>query len=140
MRAHTRLAAEPTSPRAARRFVAGALSESGLGEVGDLAALLVTELVTNAILHARSPVDLTVDLDPSRLRISVGDASDVIPTPRRHSLDAATGRGLQLVAELAQRWGAEPTPAGKSVWFELPVHGSGDPPDRWLDGPDRAAS
>ena len=110
---------EPRSPRAARRFVADALS-SWHGEHWEAAAaLLVTELVTNAVLHARTPITVQLVQAGARLRIEVSDGSPRRPAPRAYDVDATTGRGLALVERLGSRWGVELKAQGKTVWVEL---------------------
>ncbi len=98
-----------------RAFVAG-WGEPGRDEV---AALLVTELVTNALLHARSGPEVTARLDGGRLRVEVTDDSPTPPVRHRRSPRTGTGLGMILVDELASAWGAEPAGTGKVVWFEL---------------------
>jgi anti-sigma regulatory factor (Ser/Thr protein kinase) len=94
------------------------------------AALLLSELATNAILHARSPFTVIVRFDGSSLRIEVGDGSRAEPRVRLHDTsDAPGGRGLMLIDTVAERWGILPTAKGKRVWFELPV-----PPERAAAG------
>lgn len=112
---------EPLSAPSARRFLRSALREWGLDEIEDVATLLATELVTNAVLHARTPVRVLVRRRDRVLRVEVSDSSPAVPAPRRYSAESGTGRGLVLVAELANRWGTEhrPEAAGKTVWFEL---------------------
>lgn len=95
-------------------------------EVTETAVLLLSELMTNAYRHAKvSPgreirARCVLDGD-GRLRVSVTDANDTLPAPREASPEDESGRGLALVAALADDWGAEPRPggAGKTVWFEL---------------------
>lgn len=115
----TRLPAHPTSSRAARRFVAEALARWGCADAADDATLLVSELVTNAIIHARTPVDLIVRRTKGAVRIEVLDDGEGIPEPRVTPPDAPAGRGLGLVQAVASRWGVEERPPGKSVWFEV---------------------
>ncbi len=81
--------------------------------------LLVSELVTNAVLHTRTDPDVTLRLNDGRLWIGVRDGSPVTPAPKRYGPEAATGRGLQLVEQVAARWGVEKASSGKVVWFEL---------------------
>ncbi|MEV4444021.1 ATP-binding protein [Streptomyces mirabilis] len=94
-------------------------------EVTDTAVLLLSELMTNAYRHAKVPAGREIwarcILEEDRLRISVTDANDTLPTPRDASPDDESGRGLTLVATLADKWGTEPRPCGigKTVWFEL---------------------
>ncbi|MEU6093249.1 ATP-binding protein [Streptomyces sp. NPDC047079] len=96
-------------------------------EVTETAVLLLSELMTNAYRHARvSPgreIRARCVLEADRLRVSVTDANDTLPTPRQAGPDDESGRGLTLVAALAEKWGAEPRPAGigKTVWFELRI-------------------
>jgi len=103
----------------ARRFVRARLLD-GATDI-DTATLLVSEVVTNAILHARTTVTLTVEVIDDVVRIAVRDGSPV--QPRIHSFPAtsATGRGLRLLDRLAKRWGvyADPVTGGKVVWFEV---------------------
>jgi anti-sigma regulatory factor (Ser/Thr protein kinase) len=109
------------SPREARAFVADVLSAHDVPEpVADVANLLVSELVTNAVLHARTGCIVTVDVDPGgAVRVAVHDRSRTAPRLRRPRSDAATGRGLVYVDRLANRWGTTLTNDGKAVWFEL---------------------
>ena len=81
--------------------------------------LLVSELVTNAILHARSPIDLALRLSLRTLRVEVRDGSRVAPEQLEPDDGTLAGRGLTLVDFCAERWGVEPTEEGKAVWFEL---------------------
>ncbi len=116
----TRLSAAPTSVAAARRFVREVLSaEHVADETVDTAELLTSEVVTNAIVHARSSPRLVVNLDSRRVRVEVHDASMAVPVRRNASLDALGGRGLAIIDELAQDWGVVAEPTGKLVWFEL---------------------
>ena len=96
-----------------------ALHESGHEGLDDIATLLASELVTNAVLHARSAVELRLHIDGGRVRVEVHDGSAMPVTPRHFTSDAATGRGLLLVTELAAAWGSDVGPDGKCVWFEL---------------------
>lgn len=90
-------------------------------EVTETAILLVSELATNAIRHGSPPVRLAVRLDGSRLRVEVTDCSPTLPLVGRSDSELASGRGLQIVQELAARWGSQATRSrlGKTVWFEL---------------------
>jgi anti-sigma regulatory factor (Ser/Thr protein kinase) len=107
-------------PRA-RRYVRQALGDSdGLTDI-DTATLLVSELVTNAILHARTAVVVTVRSHAGDVRIEVHDRSGHSPRQHAFSASSATGRGLRLIESLAKRWGVEPDRdgAGKTVWCEV---------------------
>jgi two-component sensor histidine kinase len=85
----------------------------------EIAALLVTELVTNAVLHARTAIVLAVDCTRGRVLIRVADESTALPRHRTYGADASTGRGIALVEELATAWGVERSPRGKEVWCEI---------------------
>lgn len=118
--------AEPGAVRSARAVVRGQLHGWDLDSVADLAALLVSELVTNSLRHATGPIGVRL-LRPAAL----GDAlrvevSDPLPDPPRERVAHAedeSGRGLQLVAGSSRRWGTRPGAQGKTVWFELAVPG-----------------
>jgi anti-sigma regulatory factor (Ser/Thr protein kinase) len=106
----------------ARQFVADSLSALG-PEVSEMAALLVSELATNAVVHATSDFAVTV-LYPTptgRVRVEVVDGVPGEPMPLRPPPTALHGRGLLLVASLADEWGVEGTDSevGKTIWFEL---------------------
>lgn len=113
------LPAEAASVPAARRFVSRALEPLGADDAAFNAALLVSELVTNGVLHARTPVTVGVDVTDDTIRVTVSDGSPAGLRQRRHAPDAGTGRGLMLVERLALRWGIDPRRDGKTVWFEL---------------------
>jgi len=86
----------------------------------DTVLLLVSEVVTNAVLHARSAVRLTIEDREGVVRIEVHDRSPIPPRMHRLRLASATGRGLRLLEQLSLSWGVEPgTGTGKIVWFEV---------------------
>ncbi|MGP4002588.1 ATP-binding protein [Streptomyces sp. 8N706] len=95
------------------------------GETADTACLLLSELMTNAHTHARVPRGREIGVRFARydglLRVEVADASVQRPTPRTPSADEEHGRGLALVAALAERWGVCPRRhgIGKAVWAEI---------------------
>jgi CheY-like chemotaxis protein len=118
--ARTRLGRNAASPRAARRFVTEALRMWDLDELADSVTLLVSELVTNAIVHAGSDVEVLVRLTGETACVEVTDSSEAPPTPREAMLDETSGRGLALVEAMARRWGVRRLPdGGKTVWFEV---------------------
>jgi anti-sigma regulatory factor (Ser/Thr protein kinase) len=92
-------------------------------QFADDAVLLLSELVTNAVLHAGTDIEVTVQLDKDVLRVEVRDGDARLPTVRHYSLLSGTGRGLALVAQTARSWDVEPLPTGKRVWFELEASG-----------------
>jgi hypothetical protein len=86
----------------------------------DTAILLTSELVTNAVIHAAgSVITLVVSCSRDQVRVDVHDTSCVLPEMADVPADAESGRGLHLVASLAQEWGYYRTPAGKAVYFTL---------------------
>lgn len=88
----------------------------------DMVVLLANELVTNAILHAGSDIDVVVDITGARVRVEVRDRARRAPVRRRAEPTSSAGRGLALVEALASDWGVEPIPGdGKAVWFEVPA-------------------
>jgi two-component sensor histidine kinase len=87
----------------------------------DDALLVVEELVANVLDHARTRFELIVRLSGSVLHLAVHDGSPGRPQIRPFDAHASRGRGLQLVATLAARWGCDPDGAGKTVWAELPA-------------------
>lgn len=111
---------------AGRRFVQATLRDWGHEDLVDTAGLLVSELVTNAVLHARAAPTVVVRLVRDLLRIEVIDPSSRLPRAKGYAVDSSTGRGLLLVDRMAEAWGTEIRPGGgKVVWFELRVdHGT----------------
>ena len=103
----------------ARRFAAEALRDADPSVVDDV-ELVVSELVTNALLHGAAPVLLRLSTLAGRVRIEVEDSGRDLPVRMRGDAEAMTGRGLSLVARLASGWGVEPAQGrGKVVWAEL---------------------
>ncbi len=113
------------APAEARRRLSSLLSSVPGGErYRDSGALVVSELVTNALLHGTPPgylIYLALDINSIRLRVEVHDARrDRVPVLAAPGLDGEAGRGLQLVKSLAERWGCCPRePRGKIVWCEV---------------------
>jgi anti-sigma regulatory factor (Ser/Thr protein kinase) len=103
----------------ARRVVRDLLERGRQPALVDTACLLTSELVTNAVVHAGAPVELIVDLDRVRLAVEVVDASDAPLRPTHAEPMDTGGRGLELVALLADAWGVTTALPGKSVWFSL---------------------
>ena len=126
------LAPSAISVRAGRHFVADVLARWQLDGHLETATLLASEVVANAVVHAGTPcvVDVRLDLDRSEVVVAVTDQGDrpvlspiealglsmVLEDP---DLEAESGRGLLMVATLADRWGIEPSPDGNTVWFAL---------------------
>ena len=128
---HRTFASTPASAGMARRFVEVAMGDAGLDALTYTATLLVSELVANAVLHTNTPVEVVVRPTGEGVRVEVRDGSRSLPVRKNYSTLSGTGRGLMLVERMASAWGAEATPNGKVVWFEL--DGSGVPAFDILD-------
>jgi anti-sigma regulatory factor (Ser/Thr protein kinase) len=117
------LTATPTAPGAAREAVRTWLIGRYDQETADTASLLVSELVTNAVVHGTGPApSLTVDLVANGvLHVAVRDSSRHLPQRCPEVPDTAQpgGRGLFLIESFATAWGWEPLRSGKRVWFEI---------------------
>ena len=106
------------SPSRARRLVESALA-SDPTELVDVVTLLVSEAVTNAVLHAGTEVRVRIGHDGASVRVEVADASPVASVVRHNSDAATTGRGMMLIDQLADNWGQHRSADGKVIWFEL---------------------
>lgn len=115
--------AVPAARAALRRLLTGTPFEGRLAD-GELA---VSELVTNAVLHGRLPIVLRLVRGEHVVRVEVADGSPVSPSFSMLDPTAVTGRGLMLISAASDRWGVEPDPDGKRVWFEL--HPAGEQAD-----------
>ena len=112
----------------ARRLVRDVLRTWHAPQDREDAELLVTELVANVVDHAGVDVlTLELSLSGAWLRIGVLDGSAIMPVVRELSHTEERGRGMRLVASIADRWGAEEHRGGKRVWFELSPSGAGEP-------------
>jgi anti-sigma regulatory factor (Ser/Thr protein kinase) len=102
------------TPGAARRFVVDALTRWGVdGPSLDDARLVLSELTSNAVVHACSPFSVTIRPEGSLVRISVQDTSPVRPALRDNGVMGTSGRGLRLVAALSDDWGVDVTADGR---------------------------
>jgi two-component sensor histidine kinase len=144
-------APDPAEVGRARRWARARLSGSGYEPDSALAetlVLVVSELVTNAVVHTGRPAVLRLlfplagepggsaemALPPAPVRIEVADASDSAPCPRHAGGGETNGRGLDLVQVLCDRWGWYPDGAGKRVWCEI------DPADSAVPAPAQPVS
>ncbi|MEV8565836.1 SpoIIE family protein phosphatase [Streptomyces sp. NPDC051322] len=115
--------AQPERVSTARRQLRELLHDWADPEQADSAVLMVSEMMTNVLVHTDGDAVLSAEVsgEPGvrRLRVEVADASDELPHKRRPGELASSGRGLMLMEGLADRWGVDPRGSGKSTWFEL---------------------
>jgi anti-sigma regulatory factor (Ser/Thr protein kinase) len=110
----------PEAVRHARRFTRRTLRSWGVPEAVDAALLVVSELVTNALVHTGGQVRLDLTLVNHRLRIAVADGSPRTPVkPTSIGWEATGGRGILLVEAVSAAWGTLPVSGGKQVWADL---------------------
>jgi anti-sigma regulatory factor (Ser/Thr protein kinase) len=105
-----------TTPRRARGHVAAYLTAAGRSDLVPSATLIVSELVTNAVVHAGGTIDVRVALTDESLRVDIHDTSDLLPHLRQPDVG---GRGLHIVEAIATKWGVSTDGHGKTTWFEL---------------------
>jgi len=114
------LASGPAAPAEARRQVLATICAWDIPVDVDVAVLLTSELVTNAIRHeAAETITLTITCVCGQLRVDVHDTSRAMPVIMDAPADAEDGRGLMLVASLSTDWGVHRTRSGKAVYFTL---------------------
>lgn len=103
-----------------RRFIVRALTDWDCEPLIDAAALLASEVITNAVIHARTPLTVTIQRRAhGRILVEVSDGSPLIPRRRTPTADATTGRGVGLLEVLALEWSVRASPTGKTVSFTL---------------------
>ncbi len=102
----------------ARRFAREKLGEEP-SQTREAVELMVSELATNCVQHARSEFELTIELSAAEIRVEARDCGGGRPALRSPGPLEPTGRGLRVVQALAASWGIEPRDAGKSVWFTV---------------------
>ena len=120
-----RLPAAASSAHRARTLVRECLERAGATARADDAELAVSEVVTNALVHAATDVALRVTFTGGVLRVEVTDGSSHLPVTREYTTMAGTGRGLMLLADSVDDWGSFHLEAGKVVWFEIRTVGAG---------------
>jgi anti-sigma regulatory factor (Ser/Thr protein kinase) len=118
-------APDQSSVPRARRFCSDTLTGWGLEEQAWAASQVISELATNAVLHARTPFTVTVVEQAGRVRLEVSDGSRRHVQERRYGTDATTGRGLRIVEQMCREWGVVPDTSGKTVWAEIDSGASG---------------
>ena len=131
------LPAHPSSVPAARRAIRRWLVDVGREPLVEDAELAVSELVTNALVHAGTPVEMVAHADEGFVRVEVADGSVHLPRVREYAATSGTGRGLKLLDRTVDRWGAHRQGPGKVVWFELSSEDqdSGTPHRQHVDVP-----
>jgi anti-sigma regulatory factor (Ser/Thr protein kinase) len=112
---------ELNSVRAARHFVTGLFNTEPDEMFTSDAAIVTTELASNAVLHARSGFTLTIFRSASAVRIAVRDKRPLVPGSNGLPFDIRTGHGLSVVSQIAHAWSVERLPDGKVIWAELPA-------------------
>jgi anti-sigma regulatory factor (Ser/Thr protein kinase) len=118
-RAHLEVPAEPASAAVARRFIGTMVALWDCDDPEQLAVLLTSEIVANAVRHAHRDIRVDVVADNAAVRVSTTDDDPRMPRLMIVPRGATSGRGLFLVDALASAWGVDPSPPGKTVWFEL---------------------
>ncbi|HEX8780224.1 MAG TPA: ATP-binding protein, partial [Nocardioides sp.] len=113
------LPAHPTSVGRARRMLREYLAGTDLEPSTEAVELVVSELVTNAIVHTGGEIEVAAAMGRSGLRVEVADSGSHLPLVASYDAMASTGRGLHLVTELTDRWGVDPSPEGKVIWFDI---------------------
>ncbi|MGH3798232.1 MAG: ATP-binding protein [Pseudonocardiaceae bacterium] len=123
VRARTRLACDDHAPDVARRLVRDTCPKWQVeAEQQQIAELVVSELVDNAVRHARTAAALILERGPRGLRVAVRDTASSLgfsAAAERSAEARRPGRGLELVARLTTAWGVETHPVGKTVWAEI---------------------
>jgi len=121
-RTETLITSASTAAANARQFLRDSGCSAHKGWLIDDAMLLVTELVTNAVLHGEPPLTVAVECRELALEIRVRDSGADLPLIRTTSVEDESGRGMLLLSSVAADWGVERMPAGgKEVWFQLGV-------------------
>jgi anti-sigma regulatory factor (Ser/Thr protein kinase) len=126
LRAVLELPATLLAPGAARHAARALLHAWEALQRRDDVELVLTEIITNAVRHAEltPTVDVEITLKAGHLlRLTVADGSSLKPTIGALAEDQESGRGMQLVAAVADRWGVDEHPGGKIVWIELDLPG-----------------
>jgi len=109
----------PLATQAVRSFVVDALTTWHRADLVEDVSLVVSELASNALVHASSPFRVSIQQRESVVRLAVHDTSDVPPVQRRGPAELPGGRGMGIVSALSRSWGCDPVADGKVVWAEL---------------------
>lgn len=128
------------SVSAARRFVSFTLEAEGADDAAWTAVQIVSELATNAVVHAATSFTVTVVIDDGAVRVAVTDSKPLVAATQRHFSDyTTTGRGLRLVERMSRAWGVDTTQSTKTVWCEIVRTSSDREPDTTTDSEVRIA-
>jgi anti-sigma regulatory factor (Ser/Thr protein kinase) len=119
---HIELVVDTQAAWMARRFVKATLDDWRCYALVDELNLAVSELVTNAVIHARSDIGLTLVDQGDCVQVRVRDRVNSPPRKRFPGADDTGGRGILLIERIADHWGIEPEPPGKVVWLDLTKH------------------
>jgi PAS domain S-box-containing protein len=131
--AELRLPPEPASVRRARRHLRDLLRAAGREQWADSAELALSEIATNAVLHAHTDLRLRVHVRDAEVEVEVEDGNPALPAQRRaHDAEATTGRGLELVSAVTRDCGVRPGSAGKVVWFTVADDSAEEPSEEEL--------
>ena len=136
-----RLDPHPTSVARAREHVRELLSDADRDDLCETATLVTSELVTNALLHAGTVIDLAGRVDEDGLHLDVRDGGPHLPLTRDYATTSGTGRGMRMLRQLVDAWGVTRHAIGKTVWFRLDTGDPtvDDPADRRQDGAESTA-
>ncbi|MGH9079498.1 MAG: ATP-binding protein [Acidimicrobiales bacterium] len=111
--------ASESSVASSRRFAYGTIADLSV-DIQEAVALMVSELATNAVVHAGGGFKVTIDRTQERLLVAIADTSDQLPLLRFPLPSTPHGRGLRIVKELSDEWGTTPAPdGGKTIWFQM---------------------
>ena len=114
-----RLPPQPSSVAEARTHMRDLVVECDREDLVESALLLTSEIVTNALLHAGTDIDVAGTVDAHGLLVEIGDGSAHLPSRRRYAATAGTGRGLLMLESMVDDWGVTSRPGGKTVWFRI---------------------
>jgi hypothetical protein len=115
------LAGEPTSAREARAFVRSSIGDEVSGSALQDVLLVASEMVSNVIRHAQTPLTLSLELHSSYVRLAVTDGEPPFDAVAETAVDAESGRGMGIIGSISRGWGVGDTPIGKSIWAEIPL-------------------
>lgn len=113
------LPADVRSVGRAREMMREVLKAVSADELLEAAEVAISEVVTNAVVHAGTEIEVRIRAAERALRVEVDDRSSRLPVLRTWSTTAGTGRGLHIIGESTDRWAVDPAPHGKTVWFEI---------------------